>query len=310
MTIPVLHPPESWTRTVIAISGSSGLIGSALVRALESRGHEIRPLVRRDTRTALETSWDPDRGTIDRARLDGVDAVIHLAGENIAQRWTGDVKRRIRESRTRATSLLSQTLASLSAKPRVLLSGSAVGIYGDRGNETLDEASTLGDDFLASVCRDWEAATAPALDAGIRVVHLRTGLVLSRDGGALAKLLPVFRLGAGGKLGDGEQWMSWIALADYVEAIGFLLRTEGASGPFNLVAPNPVTNHEFTHALGHVLGRPEIFTVPRFALKIAMGEMAEATVLASQRVRPRKLLEAGFAFTFPTLESALRRELA
>lgn len=310
MTTPVLHPPESWTRTVIAISGSSGLIGSALVRALELRGHEIRPLVRREARTALEISWDPDRGTIDSARLNGVDSVIHLAGENIAQRWTDDVKRRIRESRTRATTLLCQTLASVAAKPAVLLSGSAVGIYGDRGSETLDEASALGDDFLASLCREWEAATKPAVDAGIRVVNLRTGLVLSRDGGALAKLLPLFRLGGGGKLGDGNQWMSWIALADYVEAIGFLIRTEGLTGPFNLVAPNPVTNEEFTHVLGHVLGRPEIFSVPRFALKFAMGEMAEATVLASQRVRPRKLLESGFAFAFSTLESALRGELA
>jgi uncharacterized protein (TIGR01777 family) len=310
MTISVLQPHESWARMVIAISGSSGLIGSAIVRALESHGHEIRPLVRRAARTPLEISWNPEQGTIDSSRLSGVDAVIHLAGENIAQRWTSGVKRRIRTSRTQGTTLLAQTLASLDTKPRVLVSGSAIGIYGDRGEETLDESSVLGTDFLAEVCREWEAATAAAADAGIRVVNVRTGLVLSPDGGALAKLLPLFRLGMGGKLGSGRQWMSWIALAEYVEAIGFLLRNDQLAGPFNLVAPNPMTNANFTRALGRVLGRPEMLSVPRFALTLVMGEMAEQTLLASQRVRPRRLLEAGFPFSYPTLESALRAELA
>ncbi len=309
MTISLLQPHESWARMVIAISGSSGLIGSAIVRALESHGHEIRPLVRRAAQTPLEISWNPEQGTIDAARMNAADAVLHLAGENIAQRWTPDVKRRIRDSRVQGTTLIAETLASLDAKPRVLVSGSAIGIYGDRGDETLDESSAPGAGFLADVCREWEAATAAAADAGIRVVNVRTGLVLSSDGGALAKLLPLFRLGMGGKLGSGKQWMSWIALAEYVEAIGFLLRNDQLAGPFNLVAPNPVTNAEFTRVLGYVLGRPEFINVPRFALHLAMGEMADQTVLASQHVRPRKLLEAGFPFSYPTLESALRVEL-
>ncbi|MEO6878628.1 MAG: TIGR01777 family oxidoreductase, partial [Gemmatimonadaceae bacterium] len=274
MTISVLQSHESWARMVIAISGSSGLIGSALVRALESHGHEIRPIVRRAPRTPLEISWNPEQGTIDAARLNGADAVIHLAGENIAQRWTHDVKRRIRDSRVHGTTLIAQTLASLDPMPRVLVSGSAIGIYGDRGDETLDESSAPGTGFLADVCREWETATAAAASAGIRVVTVRTGLVLSHSGGALAKLLPLFRLGLGGKLGTGQQWMSWIALADYVEAIGLFLRNDQLAGPFNLVAPNPVTNAEFTRVLGRVLGRPEFMSVPRFALQLAMGEMA------------------------------------
>ncbi|MDB4878232.1 MAG: hypothetical protein JWM41_4678 [Gemmatimonadetes bacterium] len=306
MTIPVLHPHESWTRMVIAISGSSGLIGSALVRALDAHGHEIRPLVRRAARTPLEISWDPEGGTIDTSRLEGVDAVVNLAGENIAQRWTGGAKRRIRDSRVKGTALLARTLALLSAKPRAFLSGSAVGIYGDRGDETLDEASAPGSGFLASVCKDWEAATAPASDAGIRVIHLRTGIVLSSTGGALAKMLPVFRLGAGGRLGSGKQWMSWISLTDHIEATASLLRNDSAAGAYNLVGPNPVTNAEFTRTLANVLRRPAALTVPRFALALALGEMADETVLASQRVRPRRLLESGYAFGRPTLEAALR----
>ena len=312
MTIPVLPPHESWTRMVIAISGSSGLIGASLVRALGAHGHEIRPLVRRPAQSPNEITWNPEQGTIDAERLAGVDAVIHLAGENIAQRWTQSVKQHIRDSRVQSTVLLARTLASGYARdqrPSVLLSGSAIGIYGNRGDETLDEQSALGSDFLADVCKQWEAATAPAADAGIRVVHVRTGLVLSKSGGALAKLLPLFRLGAGGRLGHGRQWMSWIALAEYVEAIGFLLRNESVSGPCNLVAPNPVTNEEFTRVLGRVLRRPEPLNVPRFALKLALGDMALETLLASQRVRPRVLLEAGFRFTYPTLESAFRAEL-
>jgi uncharacterized protein len=309
MTIPVLHPHESWTRMVIAVSGSSGLIGSALVRALESHGHEIRPLVRRDPRTALEIAWNPERETIDASRLEGVDAVVNLAGENVAQRWSAGAKRRILDSRVKGTALIARALASLSARPRVLLSGSAIGIYGDRGEETLDESSTAGTGFLASVCAKWEAATAAASDAGVRVAMLRTGLVLAPNGGALAKMLPMFRLGAGGKLGSGDQWMSWISLADHVEATAFLLRTNSAAGPYNLVAPNPVTNAEFTRTLGTVLKRPAALAVPNFALRLAMGEMAEGTVLASQRVRPRRLLESGFSFRLPTLEAALRAEL-
>lgn len=309
MTIGVLQGRETWTRMVIAISGSSGLIGSAIVRRFEERGGEVRRLVRRAARAPLEIPWDPERGTIDGAALEGVDAVINLAGENLAQRWSDDTKRRIRETRVKSTELLVRTMAAMTTKPRTFLSGSAIGIYGNRGDEVLDEKSRLGDDFLASVCKDWEAAAAPASEAGIRVVTLRTGIVLARGGGALPRMLLPFRLGIGGKLGSGRQWMSWIALADYVEAINFLLRTDALSGPVNLVALNPVTNFEFSRTVARVLGRPALVAVPSFAMKFVLGEMAEDTVLASQCIVPRKLLDAGFQFSYPTLESALRFEI-
>jgi uncharacterized protein (TIGR01777 family) len=309
MTNPVLYslssPP---TQMTVAVSGSTGLIGSAIVRVLEQRGHVVRALVRRSAQSDSEITWDPETETIDATRLVGVDAVINLAGESLAQRWSDNAKRRIRDSRVKGTTTLARAIASLDPKPRAMLSGSAIGIYGLRGDETLDESSTLGSDFLASVAKDWEAATQPAADAGIRVVNLRTGLVISPDGGALQKMLPPFRAGVGGRLGDGRQWMSWIALTDYVEAVTFLLDDASIAGPVNLVAPNPVTNEEFTRVLARVLRRPAFFHVPRVALTLAMGEMAEATVLASQRVRPRRLLEAGFNFTLPTLEAALRAE--
>jgi len=266
-------------------------------------------VVRRDARAATEIAWNPSAGSIDAAKLDGVDAVINLAGANIAQRWTDDAQRAIRESRISGTTALCNALAGLPNKPRVLLSGSAIGIYGAHRADPVDESSSLGNDFLATVAREWEAATAPASGAGIRVVTLRTGIVLSRHGGMLEKLLLPFRLGVGGKLGSGEQWLSWIALADYVEALAFLLTAERVSGPVNLVAPNPATNAEFTRALGRVLRRPTVFTVPKLAMSLAYGEMADDTIFASQRVRPRRLLEAGFAFALPTLEGALREEL-
>lgn len=310
MTNPVLHGQQVWPPSVIVISGSSGLLGSAVVRSLERQGHTVRRLVRRRARTVDEISWDPEHDTIDATRFDGVNAVINFAGENLAQRWTNNVKHRIRESRVASTRLLVRTITALNPKPAVFLSGSAIGIYGDRGDEVLEETSSLGNDFLASVCRDWEAATTPAADAGIRVLALRTGLVLARDGGVLTKFLLPFRLGIGGRLGSGDQWMSWIALADYVEAIGFLIRTESIVGPVNLTAPTPVTNAEFTRTLGIVLRRPALIPVPRFALKLAMGEMAEDTALASQRVRPRRLLENTFSFASPTLEAALRNTLS
>jgi uncharacterized protein (TIGR01777 family) len=310
MTIPVLHSlPSSPTDMTVAVTGSTGLIGSAVVQALTQRGTVVRPLVRRPAQNENEISWDPEHETIDAARLEGVDAVINLAGESLAQRWSDTAKRRIRDSRVKGTAALSRAIASLAMKPRVMLSGSAIGIYGLRGDETLDESSTLGSDFLASVASEWEAATKPAVDAGIRVVYLRSGLVLSPNGGVLAKLLTPFRLGVGGRLGDGKQWMSWIGLTDYVEAVTFLLDTASIAGPVNLVSPNPVTNDEFRRVLARVLRRPAFFHVPRAAFTLTMGEMAEATVLASQRVRPRRLLEAGFNFTLPTLEAALRAEL-
>jgi hypothetical protein len=309
MTPSVLDGRESWTRMVIAISGSSGLIGSALVRALGAHGHDVRRIVRGAPSAATDIAWDVEHGTIDAARLDGVEAVIHLAAENLAQRWTSAARRRIRESRVAGTAALARALAEMERKPRVLLSASAVGVYGNRGDETLDEQSATGNDFLAEVCTAWEAATAPAKDAGIRVVLLRSGLVLSRDGGVLAKMLTPFKLGIGGHLGSGRQWMSWISMDDYSRAVNFLLATTAISGPVNVVAPNPVTNAEFTRTLGRVLARPSFFPVPKLALNLLLGELAHDTVLASQRVVPRRLLEAGFDFQHPTLESALRAAL-
>ena len=309
MTIGVIQGRETSIRLVVAISGSSGLIGSALVHRIERHGGQVRRLVRRAARSSAEVSWDPTRGVIDADSLEGVDAVINLAGENLAQRWTDDIKRRIRDSRVQSTTLLAKTIATLAGKPKVFLSGSAIGVYGSRGDEMLDESSSLGDDFLASVCKDWEAAAEPAADAGIRVVNLRTGIVLSNEGGALPKMVLPFRFGVGGKIGSGRQWMSWIALADYIDAVALLLTTESMRGPVNMVSINPVTNEEFAHTIARVLGRPAMVPVPSFALKLMMGEMAEDTVLASQRVAPRRLLDGGFQFTFPTLESALRSEI-
>ena len=305
MTITPVNTRD-WTRMVIAVSGSSGLIGSTLTGALEARGHSIKRLVRRPANGADEISWDPERGQIAPGALDGVNAIVNLAGESLAQRWNSSTRVRIRSGRVNGTTALARAIAKMPVKPRVMLSGSAVGIYGSRGDAVLDEASDLGDDFLASVCREWEAATAPASEVGVRVVHLRTGLVMSRAGGALAKMLLPFRLGMGGRFGDGRQWMSWIALSDAVAALAFLLRAEAISGPVNLVGPNPVTNAEFTRTLAHVLGRPAVFPLPKLLLTLVLGEMGEDTVLASQRVRARRLVENGFKFKQPTLEEALR----
>ena len=292
---------------LIAITGSSGMIGSALVRSLvaDGAGHTVRRLVRRAPRAGDEVAWNPERNEIDANGLSGVDAVVNLAGENIAQRWTRESMRRIRESRVQATSLVAATMATLSPRPRVLVSGSAVGYYGERGDEVLDETSRAGDDFLASVCKDWEAATAPARDAGIRVAISRTGIVLDRRGGALAKMLTPFRLGVGGHLGNGRQWMSWIAIADMVRALRFLVEHDGAAGPFDLTAPNPVDNAEFTRVLASVLHRPAIFPVPQLALELLYGPMAKGAALASQRALPRQLLANGFDFVLPDLREAL-----
>jgi uncharacterized protein (TIGR01777 family) len=280
--------------THIAIAGSHGLIGSALLRAFEADGHVVTRLARGEQ--------NPDT-------LRGVDAVVNLAGAKIDQRWTPSSKAEIRSSRVDTTSRLARMIAALPNGPRVFLSGSAIGIYGSRGDELLDENSTLGDDFLASICKEWEAAAAPAAGAGARVVNLRTGIVLSKDGGALARMLTPFRMGVGGKLGSGKQWMSWIALADIVRAISFLISAD-VRGPVNLVAPSPATNEQLTHALSNELHRPSMFNVPKFALKLAFGQMGEEAVLASQRVLPRRLMEAGFQFNCPTLEQALANVLA
>jgi len=293
----------------ILVTGSTGLVGSALVPSLKAQGHEVIRLVR-STPTAGEVYWNPEKGTLKAEQIEGVDAVVHLAGESIAEgRWTEEKKKRIRESRVQGTTLLSETLARLERKPRVLVSASAVGFYGSRGDESLNEQSASGDDFLAEVCRQWELSTQAAAQSGVRVVNLRFGVILSREGGALAKMLTPYKLGLGGKLGSGEQYMSWIALDDAVGAIVHALENDSVRGPVNVVAPSPATNYEFTKALGHALSRPTIFPLPAFAARLMFGEMADATLLASQRVEPTRLKETGFIFKYPELEGALRHVL-
>ncbi len=293
----------------ILVSGASGLIGSALIRRL-APSHEVVRLVRRAAATEAEIAWNPDKGTIDAGALEDLGAVVHLAGENVGSgRWTAAKKARIRASRVEGTSLLARSLASLVRPPRVLVSASAIGFYGDRGGEQLDEASSAGSGFLAEVCRAWEAAAAPAAEAGVRVVLARFGVVLAREGGALARMWPLFRFGLGGCLGSGRQFMSWIALEDAVGAIAFLLENESLQGPVNVTSPQPVTNRHFTASLGRVLRRPTLLHAPAFALRAALGEMADEMLLASARVYPRRLLDSGYRFARPDLETALR-ELA
>jgi len=295
----------------ILITGSSGFVGSTLVPFLTSGGHGVVRLRRpgRDT-PAGERVWDPARAAIDPAALSGCDAVVHLAGEGIASgRWTAAKKERIRQSRVAPTRALSEALAGLDRPPRVLVSASAIGYYGDRGGDLLTEKSQPASDFLGSVCRDWEEATRPAAEAGIRVVNLRFGIVLGRSGGALAKMLPAFLVGGGGRLSDGRQSMSWISLDDAVGAIGHALATDALSGPVNAVAPNPVTNAEFTRTLARVLSRPAMVPMPAFAARLAFGEMADALLLASIRVQPARLLATGYRFRHPELEPALRHQL-
>ncbi|HZQ29269.1 MAG TPA: TIGR01777 family oxidoreductase [Acidimicrobiales bacterium] len=274
----------------VAMSGSHGLIGSALVKSLEADGHEV-------VRLSRQVSEVPG----------GLDAVVHLAGEGIGnRRWNEAHKRRVLESRTEGTTALARALRQSSVLPKVLVSGSAIGFYGDRGDEVLTESSGPGADFLSEVCRAWEASTKAAEDAGIRVVHIRTGIVLSGTGGALGKQLPLFRFGLGAKLGGGRQWQSWISLPDEVAAIRHCIDTDVLTGPVNLTAPNPVRNAEFTKALGHALHRPAVLTAPAAALRAALGkEMADELLLVSQRVAPTKLEQSGFEFQHPRLEQAL-----
>jgi len=294
----------------VAVTGASGLIGSALVPYLTAGGHEVRRLVRRAPRDENEIRWSPAQGEIDGSGLEGVDGVVHLSGENLAGgRWTDARKARIRDSRVGSTQLLTRTLVSLNPPPKVLVSMSAVGYYGSQGDAWVDESSPADDDFLGGLCVDWETAAASAADAGVRVVHPRLGVVLSPAGGALGKMLLPFRAGLGGVVGPGTQHMSWVAIDDVVGALHLALTSESLEGPFNLVAPEPVTNREFTKTLGRVLGRPTVAPVPAFALRLALGEMADATLLASTRVRPRRLQETGYVFRLPTLESALRHVL-
>jgi uncharacterized protein (TIGR01777 family) len=293
----------------IAVSGSSGLVGSALVSFLTAAGDEVIRLVRTSP-TGGDVQWDPTLGVKDLSRLEGVDSVVHLAGENIAAgRWTPHRKEEIRRSRVEGTRRLCESLGRLSRWPKVLISASAIGYYGDRGNEILTEGSSPGKDFLAQVCREWEAATEPASRAGIRVVHLRFGMILSPAGGALQKMLVPFRLGAGGRMGSGAQYVTWIAIDDAIGAIHHAVCTESLKGAVNAVAPTPVPNAEFTRILARVLSRPAVLPLPAFAARLAFGEMADALLLASARVVPTRLQASGYRFQYPELESALRHLL-
>ena len=295
----------------ILVTGATGLIGSALGASLTSIGHGVVRLVRTQPQPGEKAArWDPLAGTIDASAFEGVDAVVHLAGENIAERWTPAKKVKIRESRVKGTQVLCEALARLASPPKVLVSASAIGYYGDRGEETLTDESPPGRGFLSEVCRAWEAATEPARQRGVRVIPLRFGVVLSGSGGALAKMLPPFRLGLGGVLGSGRQYMSWIALDDAVGAIQHAIATEALQGPTNVVAPQAVTNQEFTKTLGAVLGRPTVIPLPAFAARLMFGEMADELLLASTRVQPAKLRASGYGYRYPELEGALRHLLA
>jgi uncharacterized protein (TIGR01777 family) len=294
----------------ILITGSSGLIGQALIPVLKNGGHTTASLVRfKPQPGAPLVYWNPTGGEIDTSRLEGFDAVVHLAGESVSGRWTPAKKQAIRESRVQGTRLLCEALAKLSQRPRVLVAASASGYYGDRGDEVLKEESTAGMSFLSQVCQEWEAATNPAAAGGIRVVNLRIGFVLSRAGGGLAKMLPAFTMGVGGKIGSGNQYMSWIDLDDLVQIILFAVTTGTLSGPANAAAPNPARNLEFTKTLGRVLGRPTLVPMPAFAVRLVFGEMGEELLLASTRMEPARLLSAGYQFRFPQLEGALRHLL-
>lgn len=293
----------------VLIAGASGLVGSALIPALEAEGNEVTRLVRTSAGTG-EIEWHPNNDQLDPAKLEGFDAIINLAGENIAGgRWTDDQKRKIRDSRVNGTHLLSEAIAKLSTRPRVFVCASATGIYGDRGDEILDEQSDSGGGFLAGVCREWEQATEPAVQVGVRTVNLRFGPILARAGGMLAKLLTPFKMGMGGKVGSGKQYISWVAIDDAVGAIKIALSDGSIRGPLNVVSPNPVTNEVFTKTLGHVLSRPTALAIPAFAARLAFGEMADEMLLTSQRVVPKRLTEAGYEFQQPELEGALRKHL-
>ncbi|WP_236240441.1 TIGR01777 family oxidoreductase [Streptomyces sp. CC228A] len=294
----------------VAVTGSHGLIGAALVRSLRADGHEVVRLVRRPPRTAHEVEWDPKRQYVDAAGLAGCDAVVHLAGAGVGdRRWTEAYKREIRDSRVLGTAAIAGAVASLDVPPEVLVCGTALGYYGDTGARAVDESAPAGDGFLPSVCVEWEEAAAAAEEAGIRVAYARTGLVVAREGGAWGRLFPVFRAGLGGRLGDGRQYWSFIALHDEVAALRHIIDTPALSGPVNLTAPEPVTNREVTAAMGSVLRRPTPFPVPAPVLRLVLGDFAD-DVVGSQRVLPARLLESGFRFAFPTVDAAIRAAAA
>jgi uncharacterized protein len=292
----------------VLVTGSSGLIGSALLTSLRAHGAQVARLVRGPASGEDQISWDPARPLSPEA-VSGFDAVIHLAGESVVGRWTTAKKARIRNSRVSGTRNLAQAVAKTKNHPRVLITASAVGYYGDRADEVLNEQSASGAGFLADVCREWEAANQPAADAGIRTVQIRIGVVLSPDGGALQKMLPPFRLGVGGNLGSGRQWMSWIHIQDMVGAVHHILKNDLLQGPVNMVALKPVTNAEFTRTLASVLSRPAVFPVPAFAAKVLFGQMAEEVLLAGQRVEPARLITSGYPFQYSDLRKALEAVL-
>jgi uncharacterized protein (TIGR01777 family) len=296
----------------VLVSGASGFIGTALLPTLKNSGAQIVRLSRSGSTAPSHDEqmiqWDPAQ-PLAAETVSGFDAVVHLAGESIAGRWTDEKKKKIRDSRVIGTRNLAQALAQTRRKPQLFICGSAIGYYGDRGDELLNESSKAGRGFLPDICREWEASTQPAIDAGIPTVHLRTGIVLSANGGALAKMLTPFKLGAGGRIGSGRQWMSWIDLQDMVGAIHHMLKNDLSHGPVNMVAPKPVTNAEFTNTLASVLSRPAIFPMPAFAVKLAFGEMGEALLLGSQRVEPTKLVTGGYPFRFKTLRDSVENIL-
>ena len=292
----------------IAVTGASGLIGSALLPALREAGHEPVALVRREPSGPDEIGWDPEAGTADLAGLEGVGAIVHLAGENIGQRWTSSVKRRVLESRVNGTRTIAEAVASLDPTP-VLVCASGIGYYGNRGDEILTEESSRGSGFLAEVAEAWEQAADPAREAGARVAHLRHAIVLSREGGALQKLLTPFRLGAGGRVGSGKQWWSWVSLADTVATYLHVIGGE-LEGPVNTTAPNPVTNAEFVKALGRALHRPTVMPLPAFAVRTGFGEMGREMLLEGQRALPARLHDDRFEFAHPTIDEALAAALA
>ncbi|MGQ4384080.1 TIGR01777 family oxidoreductase [Streptomyces sp. SAS_270] len=293
----------------VVIAGASGMIGSALTRSLTADGHEVVRLVRRAPRARDEIQWDPEGGRIDAGALAGAAAVVNLAGAGVAsRRWTKAYKERIRCSRVLGTATLAKAVASLDERPRVFVNGSAMGFYGDTGGRPVDETAPAGDGFLPSLCVEWEGAATPVREAGVRTAFVRTGLVVARRGGAWGKLFPLFKAGLGGRLGDGSQYWSFIALHDEVAAIRHVIDTDSLSGPVNLTAPEPLTNREITEAMGRVLHRPTLFTAPAPAIRLALGEMA-GDILGSQRVLPTRLLSSGFTFAFPTIDSALRSAL-
>ena len=293
----------------ILVSGATGLVGSALSTELKNKGHRVVVLSRSRPSSGDTIRWDPSRGQIDASRLEGLDAVVHLAGENIVGRWTEKKKQKIRDSRVQGTRLLAETVAGLSEKPGAMICASAIGYYGDRGNELLREESEPGEAFLSKVVEEWEAAAKPAREAGIRVANLRFGIVLSPEGGALGTTLPIFKLGGGGKVGSGRQWWSWVALDDVVGALVHALENESVEGPVNVVAPNPMTNAEYTKVLGDVLNRPTVLPAPAPALRLGLGQVADELLLASARVEPAKLKESGYDFRYPELKGALRHLL-